>query len=370
MLKPTPTFEHQLNFETQQYLAKGCRWFSVLSFVLALVIFFSKLYNNPESNWVFTTFSILPLACVSFYGALNNFLHARNYKIDNFNRYYRFIFALILCWFTVCNMLLLEAISAQSRIEAILHLLIFSLSVALFPKRNIFLFSVALLAGYMTISRAFNSEELFFPIVKMMCFVGVVISGQRVMEKWFRRAVFKDVENQRLLEELNQLALTDGLTKLSNRRHFDLMLKQEIQHSERTAAPMSIILMDIDYFKKLNDHLGHQKGDECLIKLARLLKQQIKRPRDVCARYGGEEFIVLLPETDLSGAVDVANNIKIQLNQLALKHPDSLVSEFITVSQGVAQWHSGMTVEQLVKQADDKLYEVKTNSRNNIAYAL
>ena len=370
MLKPTPTFEHQLHIETQQYLAKGCRWISILSFVLGLVTFFAKLYNNPNQDLMFTTLSILPLVGVSFYGSVHNFLQAEKPDVENFNRYYRYILALVLCWVTVCNMLVVQGISAQVRVEAILHLLIFSLSVALFPKRGILLLSVFVMASYMATLRIFYSEELFFPIVKMLCFAGVVISGQQVMEKWFRKAVFKDVENQRLFEELNQLALTDGLTKLSNRRHFDMMLKKEIQHSERTDQPMSIILMDIDYFKTLNDHLGHQRGDECLVELAQLLKGQIKRPRDVCARYGGEEFIVLLPETDVTGAVDVAHKVKIKLNELGLRHPDSAASEFVTVSQGVAQWRKGMTVEQLVKQADDKLYEVKANSRNNIAFVL
>ena len=369
MQKLTPSFEQQLHIETQQYLAKGTRWLSVLSITLAVVLFVTKLFNNLEQSLVLSSAAIFPLIAVSLFGAIYNFNSRSDSNIPNYNRFYQYVIVLIIAWLSVCNVLLIQAYSASSRVEVLLHLIMFALMVSFFPLRRLLLGPVLVIAAYLAAMRIlYTSGEVVVPLIKMVCFVGVVYSGQQVMEKWFRRAVFKDVENQRLVAELNQLALTDGLTKLSNRRHFDLMLNKEIQHSERTGVPMSIILIDIDYFKKLNDYLGHQRGDECLIELAKLLKNQIKRPRDVCARYGGEEFIVLLPETDISGALGVAQNIKMQLNQLAFKHPDSLASEFVTVSQGVAQWHSGMTLEQLVKQADDKLYEVKGQLRNNIAH--
>ncbi|MEZ9236520.1 MULTISPECIES: GGDEF domain-containing protein [unclassified Shewanella] len=369
MQKTTPTFEQQLHFETQQYLAKGCRWLSVLSFILAVVIAITRLLNIPELNFTFTLISILPLALVSLYGAMRDFSLPSSQKINDYGRFYRYILALLLCWITVCNWLILSAPFAQGKVESILHLMMFALSIAFFPVRRLLLFAVLIMSTYMASVRVFFfADELFFPIMKMLSFLGIVISGQQVIEKWFRKSIFKDVENQRLVNELNQLALTDSLTKLSNRRYFDAMLTKEIQHCERSGSAMSIILMDIDFFKKLNDYSGHQRGDECLIELAKLLKHQIKRPRDVCARYGGEEFIVLLPETDIAGAVEVANNIKLRLNQLAFQHPDSLVSEYVTVSQGAAQWQPGINAEQLIKQADDKLYEVKATTRNNIAY--
>ncbi|MCL1046647.1 membrane-associated sensor domain-containing protein [Shewanella electrodiphila] len=369
MQTKTPTFEFQLHIETQQYLAKSCRWLSVLSFILTFVIFVSIVINNPDKDIVFTSLSLTPITLISLFGLIHNFALSENLQVNNYKRFYAFIFALVLCWVLVCNLFLFQALSAQTTVESLIHLILISFVVALFPSRGLLIVPVLIIGAYLVIARVFFfSIDLFIPVIKMLSFFAVIISGQQVVEKWFRKAVFKDVENQRLVSELNQLALTDSLTKLSNRRHFDSMLNKEIQHSERTGLPLSIILMDIDYFKKLNDYLGHQRGDECLVELAKLLTKQIKRPRDVCARYGGEEFIVLLPETDLSGAIDVANNIKIQLSQMAFKHPDSLASEFVTLSQGVVQWHSGMTLERLVKHADDKLYEVKDSSRNNIAH--
>lgn len=377
MTQKKPSFEQLLHIETQQYLAKSSRWLGILSLILGSVVLIFKQINSPETSAWLTSISTLPLIFVSIYASFKTFPIDKMGKTKSYSCYYRFTFVLLVCWLLLCYMLLAvtpgsqEAVApdAQEKVETVLHLLIFAFTVALFPKRNLLLFAVVILCLYIAIVRVYSfSDEVFFPTLRLFCFLGVVISGQQVMEKWFRKAVFRDAENQSLMNELNQLALTDGLTKLSNRRHFDQILKQEIQHCERTGSPLAVIILDIDYFKKLNDYIGHQGGDECLVTISAMLKRQAKRPKDVCARYGGEEFIYLLPETDLKGALEVAEKIKSELSFLAISHPDSLVNEFVTVSQGIAMWEKGAHGDQLVKLADDKLYEVKAQSRNNIAF--
>lgn len=141
------------------------------------------------------------------------------------------------------------------------------------------------------------------------------------------------------LEQANRLLQirsdTDGLTQISNRRYFDSMLKKEWNRCERLGAELSVIMLDIDYFKKYNDHYGHLAGDDCLQTLAQEFTKSLTRAGDLVARYGGEEFVVLLPTTGLHAALDVAAHLEKAVASLALPHAQSSFG-IVTVSLGVA----------------------------------
>lgn len=171
------------------------------------------------------------------------------------------------------------------------------------------------------------------------------------------------------LEKANKLLQirsdTDGLTQISNRRYFDSMLKKEWSKGERFCTELSVIMLDIDYFKKYNDHYGHLVGDQCLQMLAQELSKSLTRAGDLVARYGGEEFVALLPNTDAHAALEVAEHLLEAVVSLAIPHAKSSFG-IVTVSMGVASLipSEQYSPVELVKLADIALYRAKSAGRN------
>lgn len=183
---------------------------------------------------------------------------------------------------------------------------------------------------------------------------------------------FKVRERSKELEHANEkllhASITDGLTGLMNRRRFDEVLNTEFRRAFRQKHPLAVLMMDIDYFKKLNDNYGHQFGDLCLKEVATRIGQCLNRPPDICARYGGEEFVILLPNTPLEGAVNVAKSINKQVAAAPIDNAEHTVT--VTISIGVAACipESIEASEALMKAADDSLYKAKEEGRNRVAY--
>lgn len=180
------------------------------------------------------------------------------------------------------------------------------------------------------------------------------------------RASQKELEAKNL--ELLRLTQLDGLTGLANRRHFDEYLTMEWRRAQRNGQPLSLILLDVDYFKIYNDTYGHLKGDECLRTLAGIIKEAIKRPADLAARYGGEEFAIILPETDVLGAKKIAEDIHELIRKAELPHVGSTHAGQVTVSLGVAGHVPAVdtSYEELIQQADQLLYKAKREGRNQV----
>jgi len=173
---------------------------------------------------------------------------------------------------------------------------------------------------------------------------------------------------QMAIHELERLANLDGLTQLANRRRFDEYLAVEWRRLTREGLLLSLILCDVDFFKRYNDSYGHQAGDQCLCAIAKVLRQTIKRPADLVARYGGEEFAIILPNTPLAGACQVAETIQQRVLALNIPHASSEISPYITVSFGVASVIPVLTLlpDQLVAVADQALYRAKSQGRNQV----
>jgi diguanylate cyclase (GGDEF)-like protein len=169
---------------------------------------------------------------------------------------------------------------------------------------------------------------------------------------------------------LQRLLSTDSLTGIANRRHFDHTLAREWRRCARAGAPLSLLMLDVDYFKAYNDSLGHQRGDDCLRQVAALLTLVARRPGDLAARYGGEEFACLLPATDNTGALAVAELLKDRIDKAKIPHPDSPLGEMLTISIGVATARPpAESREWLVESADRLLYEAKKAGRNRMVSA-
>lgn len=165
--------------------------------------------------------------------------------------------------------------------------------------------------------------------------------------------------------ELEKLSNTDELTSIGNRRYFEKTFEKECFRSRRNNSPLSVLLIDIDDFKNYNDFFGHLAGDDCLKIVAKQIASLARRAPDLTARWGGEEFIVLLPETNLSEALIVAENIRTSVQELALPHPRSRAANVVTLSVGVASW-GYEEPQELISRADKALYAAKNNGRNRV----
>jgi diguanylate cyclase (GGDEF)-like protein len=160
----------------------------------------------------------------------------------------------------------------------------------------------------------------------------------------------------------------DGLTNVNNRRYFDERLNSEWNRATRNHTELSLLLLDVDFFKRYNDYYGHQAGDDCLRKVAAAIKSTIKRPTDLVARYGGEEFACLLPDTNLDGALYLAEAIKQAIIALNITHTGSTIIPQVTVSAGVCIKPANYqgSPETLLRRADLQLYNAKESGRNRV----
>lgn len=165
---------------------------------------------------------------------------------------------------------------------------------------------------------------------------------------------------------LGRLAMTDGLTGLANRRRFDEYIEQSWSYCRRFELPISLLIIDVDFFKLYNDHYGHPQGDECLRSVASVMKDTVERPHDLIARYGGEEFACLLPGTDRAGANHLARQINQQVWELGQPHVANPKTDRVTVSIGVAccKPDSLGAFTEMLQAADKALYLAKSAGRN------
>jgi diguanylate cyclase (GGDEF)-like protein len=225
-----------------------------------------------------------------------------------------------------------------------------------------------------------------FGVAMVTGLILLVALGTSTLDKWR----FRDLQNahadlmqaqdalletQRELREvnamLNELSVRDGLTGLYNRRHFDGALDTELRRAARHLKPISLLMIDVDCFKALNDAYGHQRGDDCLREVARVLAEHPRRGYDVVARYGGEEFVVLLPDADASVALAAAESIRQTVHALRIENLGSTADDVVTVSIGVCSHtpHLGDESEGFVREADVGLYAAKRLGRNRVEIA-
>jgi diguanylate cyclase (GGDEF)-like protein len=183
---------------------------------------------------------------------------------------------------------------------------------------------------------------------------------------------------KRMADQLRHLATVDALTGIANRRRFDEVLETEWLRARRTQQPLALVMVDIDHFKQFNDHYGHPAGDTCLQAIAHALQSTCRRPGDLVARHGGEEFMMLLPDTDMSGAEHVAQRLLDAVLALEIPHADSVTSRYVTISAGLACYEPvrlreltdtqprlqvKAAAQSLVEAADRALYLAKKEGR-------
>ncbi|XOQ03743.1 MAG: GGDEF domain-containing protein [Hafnia paralvei] len=188
----------------------------------------------------------------------------------------------------------------------------------------------------------------------------ILIYGRVILQRWFDEAWLRYQENRMLIARLDVMAHQDALTGTANRRSMENFLDDALLQAE----PFALLMLDVDYFKRYNDHYGHQAGDACLIKVADIVKTSVRTPADLVARYGGEEFVIVLPASSLDDAVRVAERIQTNLREISLPHAASEVSEMVTVSMGITLSKDGDSAYGIIARADEALYRAKQQGRN------
>ncbi|MEG0868582.1 MAG: membrane-associated sensor domain-containing protein [Hafnia sp.] len=188
----------------------------------------------------------------------------------------------------------------------------------------------------------------------------ILIYGRVILQRWFNEAWLRYQENRMLIARLDVMAHQDALTGTANRRSMENFLDDALLQAE----PFALLMLDVDYFKRYNDHYGHQAGDACLVKVADIVKTSVRTPADLVARYGGEEFVIVLPASSLDDAVRVAERIQTNLREISLPHAASEVSEMVTVSMGITLSKDGDSAYGIIARADEALYRAKQQGRN------
>ena len=198
-----------------------------------------------------------------------------------------------------------------------------------------------------------------------MVFIVRDITERKLAEQQIQE-LFQQLEIEKNTAHFN--SITDSLTRLANRRYFDEALKTEFYRLKRTGSTLSLIMLDVDHFKKFNDTYGHLAGDDCLRQIGTTLKRIVGRVPDIVARYGGEEFVVILPETENVGAETLAERIRNAVEALAIAHSASDISNYVTVSLGVVTADTSRLAspERIVALADEALYSAKKSGRNQL----
>ena len=211
------------------------------------------------------------------------------------------------------------------------------------------------------------SPENLKKVIVIMLFVPVMVLIVGTLK---RQYVLKTKELELANEELQRIARIDDLTGIANRRYFDEVFFNEYNRAIHEQRSISLLMIDIDFFKKYNDNYGHVSGDNCLKKVTQAISKEVDRPGEIIARYGGEEFVVLLPNTDTKEAMLVANKIIHSVSSLKTPHCSSTVCAYVTISIGATTMANfkGYNQLDLLKIADKALYMAKENGRNQVMF--
>jgi diguanylate cyclase (GGDEF)-like protein len=201
-----------------------------------------------------------------------------------------------------------------------------------------------------------------FQIEEVLARIEIHLSLIRLQQQLQQAKYALELANQKLYKQ----TISDSLTQIANRRHFDSYLSQEWKRALREKQSIALLICDIDYFKQFNDIYGHQCGDECLKQVAQTIEKMTKRPADLVARYGGEEFGVILPNTQIAGAIQLSEEICQAIRDLKIPHAKSLVANYVTLSIGISCVlpTAEHVMTEFIEIADKALYQAKNLGRN------
>lgn len=221
-----------------------------------------------------------------------------------------------------------------------------------------------MLVAYLYLIIGYGDKTLLGMLLAVLKFPALILASLYTLRYWLSFCTEKFVENEVLTEKLEAMVRVDELTKIANRKGYNEALEQALEVTQRFEKPLTLLLIDVDYFKQYNDHLGHQAGDRCLRGIAKLISNHARRAIDTAARIGGEEFALILPSCDQEQAVTIADNMQEALAKQMIYHPASPISPNVTISVGITEFTPNDDSGTLYNKADMALYEAKHQGRN------
>ena len=208
-----------------------------------------------------------------------------------------------------------------------------------------------------------DTQSILLAVLSTMMLI-YIFSSSKASHKDYWEAITNYLVAEERAEQMEKLSVTDPLTQIHNRMYFDSEYSQEWKRSLRLRSVLSVIMIDIDHFKEINDTYGHIFGDECLKVIANAIKDEVKRPSDCVARYGGEEFVVLLPSTNEAGSKTIANRIRKAVERIEVDYEGTPVSMTVSIGGATAVPTVNDEKNMLIRRADSALYLAKENGRN------
>lgn len=365
-------------FSTQQYNTKsqhiieliqvknlqvGLNWLFFSTLVIQLIYFYHVVNDisnlSPEiEDFKIFHFSILISALFLF----------SFYKIRCIGNEYYIQYVLIAFYITIWALTAygIELIwQANSSARQLMFLAGISLAIGAYSR--LLLLSTSLLVIFILYAHFTIVTDEDWAIrysISLIKFPLLIFACVFTLRWWLAFGMNEYINNINLANNLEDQLVIDELTQVTNRRGFNQNFLYAVNTTQRFTLPLSLIIIDIDYFKKFNDSVGHQAGDQCLVSVAQCINALVNRSTDTFARIGGEEFGLILPGCASIQAADFAKLIKQSLEQLAIEHPDSSVSSWVTVSIGIAEYNQEETQEAFFERADQALYRAKTLGRN------
>jgi diguanylate cyclase (GGDEF)-like protein len=269
------------------------------------------------------------------------------------------LFICSLLW-ALCGYMLITIVQVPHAWPIFVVLLLAGMTALYFYPSGLLAFVIPLWLSLPVSSIALNqSVNLRFAVIWLV-FTLILICGRYILLSWFEEAWRRNQQNQRLILRLDALAHLDALTQTANRRAMETVLENAVDQNKA----FSLIMLDVDYFKLYNDTYGHQAGDDCLTRVAQVLKKSVRTPHDVVSRYGGEEFVVILFDCPGNMAEQVAVRIQDGLRAAAIPHSASKVSSVVTASMGIAAMEEGLAGTEIIARADAALYRAKDAGRD------
>jgi len=221
-----------------------------------------------------------------------------------------------------------------------------------------------MLVAYLYLIIGYSDKTFIGMVLSVLKFPALLTAALYTLRHWLSFCTEKFVENAILTERLEAMVRVDELTQIANRKGYNEAIEHAIEVSKRFEKPLSLLLIDIDYFKQYNDHLGHQAGDRCLKCVAKIISQYARRAIDKAARIGGEEFALILPSCPSKKACEIADEMQEELAQQMVYHPASPISPNVTISIGIAEYTPKDDASTLYSKADAALYKAKKEGRN------
>jgi diguanylate cyclase (GGDEF)-like protein len=354
----------------KQFINTG-RYLLIVLFLIIVAnvtFFFQEIVLNNDYRIIKETY--IPLSAAITFILFSPFL-----KIVRHNFYY---------FMTPCSILILHHIILLSLrydndySDMVVYHLMMAIILMAFGLRFVLpLFIVILIISGITSTLYANWIGLHINYIKFANYYILyccVVAALTAISEWHERLAFlqgllldhHSEELSKLNKELDRIAHEDALTGIANRRSFDELARKEWDRALRDKQPLTLLLIDVDYFKRFNDFYGHSAGDDCLYRVGQTLKAAVLRSSDIVARYGGEEFVILLPNTKAEGGIEVAQRIIDSVDALAIAHEQSDVVPHVSISVGVITLTAtaNLDVAKLVHQADIALYKAKELGRH------